>query len=140
MSLNSTDTRAMEQRRCLLLATIGSTAETMPSNPTLEKLLQDGLLVTIKSWLDDILSGRVGGMDLLLHLLSNIIPLPVTKEMVTTSRLGKLVSSVEKHTICVGSPNESAIKARINQVKERWSASVKARRNVSADSFFKVGS
>ncbi|EJK45236.1 hypothetical protein THAOC_36153 [Thalassiosira oceanica] len=129
MSLNSTDTRAMEQRRCLLLATIGSTAETMPSNPTLEKLLQDGLLVTIKSWLDDILSGRVGGMDLLLHLLSNIIPLPVTKEMVTTSRLGKLVSSVEKHTICVGSPNESAIKARINQVKERWSASVKARRN-----------
>lgn len=79
-------------------------------------------------------------MDLLLHLLSNIIPLPVTKEMVTTSRLGKLVSSVEKHTICVGSPNESAIKARINQVKERWSASVKARRNVSADSFFKVGS
>ena len=122
----------MEQRRCLLLATIGSTAESMPSNVTLEKLLQDGLLVTIKSWLDDILSGRVGGMDLLLHLLSNIIPLPVTKEMVTSSRLGKLVSSVEKHTICVGSPNESAIKTRINQVKERWSASVKARRNVSA--------
>ena len=70
-------------------------------------------------------------MDLLLHLLSNISVLPVTKEMVTTSRLGKAVASLEKHKICVGSMNEASIKSRVGQVKERWSASVKALKNVS---------
>lgn len=131
MASGNSDSRILEQRRCLVLAAIGSTAEKMPSNSTLKALMNAGLLVTIKSWLDDILASKVGGMDLLLHLLSNIIPLPVTKDMVTTSRLGKTVSSVEKHSICVGSGNESAIKSRIQQVKERWSASVKALKNVS---------
>lgn len=134
MASGSSDARVLEQRRCLLLAAIGSTAEKMPSNTTLKKLLNAGLLVTIKAWLDDILASKVGAMDLLLHLLSNIIPLPVTKEMVTTSRLGKTVSSVEKNAICAG-PNEAAIKSRIQQVKERWSASVKALKNVSVSSF-----
>jgi hypothetical protein len=103
----------------------------MPDNLTLKSLLNTGLLVTIKGWLDDVLAGKVGGVDLLLHLLSNIIPIPVTKELVTDSRLGKTVSSVEKHNLCAGSANESAIKSRIQQVKERWSASVKALKNVS---------
>ncbi len=71
-----------------------------------------------------------GGMDLLLHLLTNISLLPVTKEMVTSSRLGKAVAALEKHKICVGSLNESSIKSRVRQVKERWSASVKAQKNV----------
>jgi len=131
MASGSSDTRILEQRRCLLLAAIGSTAEKMPSNSTLKNLLKAGVLVTVKTWLDDILAGKVGGMDLLLHLLSNIIPLPVTKEMVTTSRLGKTVSSIEKHNICVGSANEAAVKSRIQQVKECWSASVKASKNLS---------
>lgn len=131
MASGSSEPRILEQRRCLLLAAVGSTAESSPGNPTLKSLLNNGLLVTIKSWLDEILEGKIGGTDLLLHLLSNIIPLPVTKEMVTSSRLGKTVSSVEKHSLCVGSANESAIKSRIQQVKERWSASVKAMKNVS---------
>ncbi len=131
MSSGLFNSRVLEQRRCLLLAAIGSTSEVMPDNPTLKSLLNAGLLVTIKGWLDDVLAGKVGGVDLLLHLLSNIIPIPVTKEMVTDSRLGKTVSSVEKHNLCAGSANESAIKSRIQQVKERWSASVKALKNVS---------
>ena len=131
MASGSSEPRILEQRRCLLLAAVGSTAESSPGNPTLKSLLNNGLLVTIKSWLDEILEGKIGGTDLLLHLHSNIIPLPVTKEMVTSSRLGKTVSSVEKHSLCVGSANESAIKSRIQQVKERWSASVKAMKNVS---------
>lgn len=131
MASGSSGSSILEQRRCLLLAAIGSTAEKMPSNPTLKNLLHAGLLVTIKTWLEDVLEGKIGSMDLLLHLLSNIIPLPVSKEMVTSSRLGKLVSSVEKHSICVGTANEAAVKTRITQVKEHWSASVKAMKNVS---------
>lgn len=51
--------------------------------------------------------------------------LPVTKEMVTSSKLGKQVSAVEKHKICVGGMNEDAIKEKVGNVKEEWSASVK---------------
>ena len=90
---------ALEQRRCLLLAVLGSTAESMPNNLSLISLMNAGLLVTIKSWLSDILEGNVGGVDLLLHLLSMITSLPVTKDMVTSSRLGKAVSAVEKDKI-----------------------------------------
>lgn len=50
--------------------------------------------------------------------------------MVTSSRLGKAVAALEKHKICVGSLNEISIKSRVRQVKERWSASVKAQKNV----------
>ena len=120
---------ALEQRRCLLLAAIGLTAETMPNNQTLVSLLNAGLLVTIKSWLAEIMDGKLGGVDLLLHLLSMITPLPVTKDMVTSSRLGKAVSAIEKDKICVGTKNEAAIKNRISEVKSRWSASVKAQKS-----------
>ncbi|KAL7470994.1 hypothetical protein ACHAXS_011293 [Conticribra weissflogii] len=124
--------RTLEQRRCLILAAVGYTAETTPNNPTLKNILNAGFLVKVKSWLDEILAGSVGGMDLLLHLLTNISLLPVTKEMVTSSRLGKAVAALEKHKICVGSLNESSIKSRVRQVKERWSASVKAQKNQQA--------
>lgn len=123
---------ALEQRRCLLLAAIGSTAEHMPSNQTLISLMNAGLLVTIKLWLAEVIDGKLGGVDLLLHLLSMIAPLPVTKDMVTSSRLGKAVSAIEKDKICVGTRNEAAIKKRINEVKSRWSASVKALKSKSA--------
>ncbi|KAL3804534.1 hypothetical protein HJC23_002573 [Cyclotella cryptica] len=126
--------RVLEHRRCLLLAIAGYTAETTPRSPTLKRILEAGFLVQVKSWLDDILMGTVGGMDLLLHLLSNIAPLPVTKEMVTTCRLGKAVVAVLKHKICVGSPNEKAISSRVQTVKTSWSEAVKALRNGTNDS------
>jgi RNA recognition motif-containing protein len=83
----------------------------------------------MKLWLDDVLNGAVRSIDFLLHLLTNISTLPVTKEMVTTSKLGKHVAAIEKHKICVGSPNESAIKERISKLKELWSASVKSHKS-----------
>mmetsp|Transcript_52 Transcript_52/g.118 ORF Transcript_52/g.118 Transcript_52/m.118 type:complete len:717 (+) Transcript_52:1094-3244(+) len=131
-SLDACGVPALEQRRCLLLAAIGLTAETMPNNQTLVSLLSSGLLVTIKLWLAEIIDGKLGGVDLLLHLLSMITPLPVTKDMVTSSRLGKAVSAIEKDKICVGTKNEAAIKNRISEVKSRWSASVKAQKSKSA--------
>jgi len=73
-----------------------------------------------------------GGIDLLLHLLSNIADLPVTKSIVKSSGMGKAVGSVEKHRIVVGSPNESAIKERVQKVKDAWHASVKARKGQSS--------
>eukprot|EP00567_Pseudictyota_dubia_P000768 CAMPEP_0197466588 /NCGR_PEP_ID=MMETSP1175-20131217/65133_1 /TAXON_ID=1003142 /ORGANISM="Triceratium dubium, Strain CCMP147" /LENGTH=846 /DNA_ID=CAMNT_0043002637 /DNA_START=973 /DNA_END=3513 /DNA_ORIENTATION=- len=113
---------ALVQRRSILLAIAGGTS---PSNIALRQILSNGFLVVVKSWLDDILNSSVGGVDLLLHLLTSVAMLPVTKEMVTSSKLGKAVAAVEKHKICAGSQNESAIKERIARVKEEWSASVK---------------
>ncbi|KAL7513378.1 hypothetical protein ACHAXN_010429 [Cyclotella atomus] len=124
-----TKSSVLEQRRCLLLAATGSTAEVLPRSPTLKAILEAGFLVQVKTWLDDILSGSIGGMDLLLHLLTSIAPLPVTKEMVTTCRLGKAVVAVQKHSICVGTPNEKAITTRVQNVKTKWSEAVKALKN-----------
>ena len=50
----------LEQRRCLLLAVTGSTAEVIPRSPTLKAILEAGFLVQVKSWLDDVLAGTVG--------------------------------------------------------------------------------
>lgn len=118
------------QRRCILLAIIGSTP---PSSASLRRLLFNGLLFVVKSWLDDILNGLVGGVDLLLHLLKNITMLPVTKEMVTTSKLGKAVAAVERHSICTAGKNESIIKQRISDVKHQWSASVKINKQAKGE-------
>lgn len=115
-------TKTLTQRRAIILAIIGATP---PDSIALREILNNGLLVTIKSWLDELLNVGIGGVDLLLHLLGSIAMLPVTKEMVTTSKLGKLVASVEKHPICLGGMNENAIKERVSKVKEEWSASVK---------------
>jgi len=122
-------TQILEQRRCILLAIPGSTA---PSNPALKYILANGYLVMVKSWLDDIRNKSVGGVDLLLHLLMNIIKLPVTKEMVSSSKLGKTVVSVEKDKICVGGAKENVIKERIAELKQEWSASVKRFKNGKA--------
>ena len=67
-----------------------------------------------------------GGVDLLLHLLSNIVSLPVTKSNVKDSGMGKAIGSIEKHKMCVGTPNEASIKERVSLVKGAWQKSVKS--------------
>ena len=47
----------LAQRRCILLALIGSTS---PSNVAVKGILESGYLVVVKGWLDDILNGNVG--------------------------------------------------------------------------------
>jgi TFIIS helical bundle-like domain len=67
-----------------------------------------------------------GGVDLLLHLLSNIVSLPVTKSNVKDSGMGKAIGSIEKHKMCVGTANEASIKERVVSVKSAWQKSVKS--------------
>ena len=76
----------------------------------------------------------VGGVDFLLHLLSNITDLPVTKSIVKDSGMGKSVGTIEKKSICAGTPNESAIKSRVQAIKDAWKESVKARKEEKAAS------
>jgi hypothetical protein len=109
----------------LILAFVGATSS---DSKSLEKILINGYLESVKAWLGDILAGDVGGMDLLLHMLSNLVDLPVDKTVVKTSGMGKIIGSIEKHKICVGTPNESAIKERIQEIKDAWNASVKAKK------------
>jgi len=109
-------------RRGIILTLVGATD---PDSHVLKQILDYGFLNNVKSWLDDILQNKIGTVDLLLHLLSSICMLPVTKELVTSSRLGKLVSAVEKSKICVGTANEDTIKERVAKVKEQWSKVVK---------------
>jgi hypothetical protein len=45
------------RRRCILLAVIGST---QPDSEPLKIILNNGYLLLVKSWLDDILNGDVG--------------------------------------------------------------------------------
>jgi hypothetical protein len=63
---------------------------------------------------------------LLLHLLSSITGLPVTKSVVKASGMGKAIGSIEKHSLVVGTPNETAVKDRVQSIKDSWHASVKA--------------
>lgn len=114
----------LEQRRCLILAIVGST----PPSKVLEKIVDNGYLTTIKVWLDDVLGARIGNIDLLLHLLSNIVDLPVTKTVVKSSGMGKAIGAIEKHSACKGTPNEAAIIERVANIKEAWQKSVKARK------------
>lgn len=72
---------------------------------------------------------NTGSVDLLLHLLSNLVQLPVTKSLVISTGMGKSIGQIEKHRICVGTANEAAIIDRIQHVKEAWHASVKQRKN-----------
>ena len=137
----------MAQRRCIILAIVGSTPS---SNSSMALIMESGFLSSVKLWLDDILSGvvgespeahvfasnvlfptkcalfPVGGVDLLLHLLSNIVSLPVTKSNVKDSGMGKAIGSIEKHKMCVGTPNEASIKERVSLVKGAWQKSVKS--------------
>jgi hypothetical protein len=59
-------------------------------------------------------------------MLTNITTLPVTKSVVKDSGMGKAIGSVEKHTICAGTPNETPIKVRVRELKDAWNKSVKA--------------
>jgi len=146
--------KTLDYRRCVLLAIVGATPT---ESPSLDRILSDGYLLTVKSWLEEALSssegmfcivsvGRldlfaavklirtvfcyrtIGGVDMLLHLLSNIASLPVTKSVVKDSGMGKAIGSIEKHSKCKDTPNESAIKERVQRVKDEWQASVKARK------------
>jgi hypothetical protein len=117
-------------RRAILLLIVGCTPR---DNEALQHILQNSFLFEVKRWLEDILNKNVGGVDLLLHLLGSIAMLPVSKEMVTSSKLGKNISAIEKHQICIGGMNEKSIKERVSKVKEEWSASVK-RLKVSSSS------
>jgi len=118
-------------RRAIILAIVGSTSS---DNIALKGILINDYLFTVRSWLHDILEKGIGGTDLLLHLLDNIADLPVSKEMVTSSKIGKSVAAIEKDKMCVGSPNENAIRNRVSQVKEKWSASVKKMKKVAPTS------
>jgi hypothetical protein len=69
-----------------------------------------------------------GSVDLLLHLLSSIVNLPVTKATVKESGMGKAIGSVEKHSQIKGTLNEPAVKERVQQIKDAWNASVKERK------------
>jgi hypothetical protein len=46
--------------------------------------------------------------------------------------MGKAIGQIEKHPICVGTANESAISERVQQVKDAWKASVKQRKGQDA--------
>eukprot|EP00980_Cylindrotheca_fusiformis_P004039 scaffold880_cov132-Cylindrotheca_fusiformis.AAC.35 len=119
----------LAQRRCIILAIIGCTPS---SNSSLSQILQNGFLRTVKTWLGDILNGSVGGVDLLLHMLTHITKLPVTKSVVKDSGMGKAINSIEKHSICAGTPNEGPIKERIKELKDSWNKSVKALKDSDA--------
>jgi hypothetical protein len=69
-----------------------------------------------------------GGIDLLLHLLSNITYLPVTKSVVKESGMGKAIGSMEKLKMYIGTLNEEPIKERVSKIKEAWNKSVKSRK------------
>ena len=65
----------------------------------------------------------------MLHLLTNITLLPVTKSIVKESGMGKAVGSIRKHQHCVDSPNKVAITERVNAIKDAWHKSVKIRKD-----------
>jgi hypothetical protein len=138
----------LEQRRTILLAVVAGTPK---SSASLARILSEGFLNSVKQWLDEVLSSAVGecdpqnivdsitcpdmshclipsvgGVDFLLHLLSCIVNLPVTKSTVKNSGMGKAIGIIEKHKICKGTPNEAAIGGRVQEIKEAWNASVKA--------------
>eukprot|EP00537_Pseudo-nitzschia_pungens_P006995 CAMPEP_0172356736 /NCGR_PEP_ID=MMETSP1060-20121228/1115_1 /TAXON_ID=37318 /ORGANISM="Pseudo-nitzschia pungens, Strain cf. cingulata" /LENGTH=836 /DNA_ID=CAMNT_0013077035 /DNA_START=71 /DNA_END=2584 /DNA_ORIENTATION=+ len=113
-------------RRSIILTIVGSTAI---ESSVLELILQNGYLVGVKRWMDDVMKGTIGGIDLLLHLLTNIAQLPVTKGIVKVSGMGKAVGSIEKHRICIDSPNKVAIVERVNAIKDAWKVSVKVRKD-----------
>lgn len=119
----------LAQRRSIILVIIGSTTS---SNDSLTQVLENGFLKTVKSWLDEILNGSVGGVDLLLVLVENTTNLPVTKAIVKDSGLGIMIGKIGKHSICAGTPNEGPIKERVKQLKEAWNKSVKAMKEKAA--------
>lgn len=151
--------KVLEYRRAVLLALVSGTSK---DSPIITSLVSAGFLTIVKTWLDDTLGSgeckkhetltilcfiltysdctlfryclELGSVDFLLHLLSSIIHLPVTKATIKDSGLGKAVGAVEKHRICKGTPNEMAICQRVQQIKEVWHARVKAQKLLDTSS------
>lgn len=158
----ATPKEVLEFRRCILLTIVGITSVESPSlkhvlendflavvktwfdeilNGTVGRSMICILNVTFSlfflSHLGPPLIGSSsfpGGVDLLLHLLTNIKNLPVTKNIVKHSGMGKAIGSIEKHPICAGTPNQSAIMDRVHEIKAAWNASVKARKDKKVSS------
>lgn len=117
-------TKLLICRRSILLLILGCTPS---NNEALKYVLNSDLLFTLKSWLLDILKKEVGGVDLLLHLLDNMCMLPVSKEMVTSSKLGRQVNQITNNDMCknMDDNNKKSIKQRVDKVKNAWKASAK---------------
>ena len=69
---------------------------------------------------------------MLLHLLVNITNLPVTKAAIKDSGMGITIGAIGKHAICKDTLNEHVIKEKINQLKDSWNSSVKAKKAFEA--------
>ena len=54
---SDTNKKILSQRRCIILAIVGSTPS---SNTALQKILQNGFLSDVKSWMNDALNGSIG--------------------------------------------------------------------------------
>lgn len=67
-------------------------------------------------------------------MITNITNLPVTKSIVKDSGMGKAIGSLDKHRICLGTPNEAPIKQRTKLLKDSWQKSVKARKEAKPTS------
>jgi len=119
------------RRRSILLALCAATSVEAKS---LQSIIQNGYLMTVKGWLDDILSGSTGGIDYLTHMLNSLAHLPVTRETVASSKLGRAVVAIEKHTLFTSLKDATAaedMKKRIHLVKNEWSAIVKREKEAS---------
>lgn len=122
---------AVEHRRCILLALLACTS---PNNPTLKKLLSAGLLVTVKAWLDDILSGAIGTLSLLsLKVSVKPLPLPVSSHTIARSCYVFSLVLQEASTCCSTSFQVSKICLLLNPmlstlIWERPSATLKSTR------------
>ena len=153
---NDTQNAILAQRRCIILAIVGATPSSNSSmalilqsgflssakswlddildgtvgefrgrsgQPNLASCMHGAKFLNVVSML---FPPSIGSVDLLLHLLSNIIELPVTKSVVKESGMGKAIGSIDKHKICVNSPNAAAVKERVSQIKSAWNKSVKS--------------
>lgn len=121
------------RRRSILLALCAATPVEATS---LRTIIQNGYLTTVKSWLDDILSGSTGGIEYLIHMINSIAYLPVTRETVASSKLGRAVVAIEKHTLVTSLEDAKAVedmKERILLVKNEWSAVVKREKEVNGN-------
>jgi len=137
-----------ERRRSIILAIV---AKTPSSNMALRKILENGFLINVRIWLSEALAGSIGknrkywnlcfscvvlliawlallnsgGIDFLLHLVSSVTFLPVTKDMVASSKMGKTVVQAEKSKRFADSPNLEILKQRVERLKDEWTKSVK---------------
>lgn len=109
--------RVLEQRRGVLLAVFRTTTS---HNKTLKAVLEQGFLATVKSLINQLLQYDIGSIDLLLHMLDCLYTLPVSKDQVVLSGIGKAILILEKHKTCIVGRNEASIKTRTSRLKQKW--------------------